>query len=100
MITDDSFYNQIGPKAYGMGWVVHAGTEVLAGVANQPEFYSHSGGAIGASSILVICPSPIGGDRLRALPSGVAVVILANLQECGMTQLGYEVAREFLPNFP
>ena len=109
--------------SYGMGWVVREGDEGTVGGRERPFYAAHSGGAVGASSILVIMPSTSVGsnncyetsssqssstqtsaedrsERRRGrvdVPRGVVVAVLFNLQEVkNVTSLGVEIAEEFL----
>lgn len=45
---------------YGMGWVVREERVSMVGGKEQPFYAAHSGGSVGASSILVIMPSKVG----------------------------------------
>ena len=61
----------------------------------------HTGGAVGASSVLLIVPrdaSEGGVNNPGAKsnpPHGVVVSILCNLQSVGLTKLALDIAREF-----
>ena len=48
---------------YGMGWVVREEMVCTVGGKKQPFYAAHSGGSVGASSILVIMPSEVGTAR-------------------------------------
>lgn len=64
------------------------------GVSPSTTFIGHTGGAIGASSALVLAPrshDPV------ATPNNVAVAIIFNLQEVPkMFQLGQIIAEHFM----
>ena len=48
-------------------------------MSRDDAFYvSHTGGAIGASSVLLVMPKPVKTEG--ALPQGVVVAILCNMQ--------------------
>ena len=59
----------------------------------------HTGGAVGASSVLLIVPRDGGGKEdphaKSNPPHGVVVSILCNLQSVGLTKLALDIAREF-----
>ena len=103
---------------YGMGWVVRSGSAGIVGARDQPFYAAHSGGAVGASSVLVIMPakkstvdssnkvvveSKIDLENVekcvcvpKVLPQGVVVAVLFNLQEVtNVTSLGVQIAEEF-----
>lgn len=96
---------------YGMGWIVRNGSARTVGGRGQPFYAAHSGGAVGASSILVVMPAdtltPNNNDSIisqtrlmepkveleceekctcatgvsRMVAKGVVVAVLFNLQE-------------------
>ena len=63
----------------------------------------HTGGAVGASSVLLIVPRDASEGGVNNNPSaksnppphGVVVSILCNLQSVGLTKLALDIAREF-----
>ncbi len=68
------------------------------GFARRQHFTAfHTGGAVGASSILLIEPTPSNGDDEpnRPLPSGVVVAILCNLDSVGLLKLAVDLVDEF-----
>merc|ERR1712013_914187 len=78
---------------YGLGWAVRSKKKV-AGFAQDDFFYvSHTGGAIGASSVLLVVPKPVKQESM--LPQGVVVAILCNMQGVGLNQLAVEIAKCF-----
>ena len=50
-------YKTKADTGYGMGWVVRNGSARTVGGRGRPFYAAHSGGAIGASSVLVIMPA-------------------------------------------
>lgn len=89
---------------YGMGWTIVGGqTKKNPDLKKSKRFYvSHSGGAVGASSILLIKPNDDVGvnssyvERRRPRPRGITVAVLTNLQECGgLTKLALDIASVF-----
>ena len=43
--------------AYGLGWVVRSANQLVRGGVTCPLYLGHSGGAVGASSVLIVAPS-------------------------------------------
>jgi len=81
--------------AYGLGWaVVPPGQKKYAFGRDQYQYIAHTGGAIGASSVLLIAPKKVGGGDTR-LPQGVVVAILTNMQEVGLSKLAVDIAQVF-----
>jgi len=106
--TDIKFTSRDPVLSYGMGWFLQAGdTEVVGGKA-KPFCVGHTGGAVGATGVLLIVPqNPQPGEdevsTLNALsaetiePRGVVVAVIFNLQEVkGMFSLGVQIAEEFM----
>ena len=95
---------------YGMGWGIF-GTEQEHGFCKEQKYYvSHTGGAVGASSVLLILPSVEelsrkGGKMLSAKsekvvlqripPQGVVVAILVNMTSVGLNKTALEIAKNF-----
>ena len=94
---------------YGMGWRVFE-TKQEYGFCKQQKYYvSHTGGAIGASSVLLILPSEkeLSSKRgssmessgkyplQRIPPQGVVVAILVNMMSVGLNQTALEIAKTF-----
>jgi serine beta-lactamase-like protein LACTB len=95
---------------YGMGWGVVPSKEEFR-FGNATTFYaSHTGGAIGASSVLLVMPDydvapppgPGTGDpssrrenHVGRAPTGVVVAIIANMGSVGLNATAKEVARVF-----
>ena len=78
---------------YGWGWMVIPATKPLAGVAPPISFIGHTGGAIGASSALVLAA----GSHDPPSTHNVAVAVIFNLQEVPkMFQLGQTIAEHFI----
>ena len=86
---------------YGLGWGVWDCVNGENFCRSRPFFVSHTGGAIGASSVLVILPSPGGsntgevrqGDE--AIPKGVVVSIIVNMTSVGLNRSGLHIAKMF-----
>ena len=68
------------------------------------KFYNHhhtyAGGAVGASSVLLIYPrkkdsSAKNSDTSLQIPQGVVVAIICNMQSVGLSQLAISIAKLF-----
>ena len=95
--------------SYGMGWGVVPSNEDFR-FGNSTTFYtSHTGGAIGASSVVLIMPdydvvNTTGLDsghraqtnKVERAPTGVVVAIIANMGSVGLNAAAKEIARVFL----
>lgn len=86
---------------YGMGWFV-VPKRPAAGFACPQRFYvSHTGAAVGASSVLMILPSSNSegsekGDTFAAaLPRGVSVAIIVNMIDVGLSKTALSIAKLF-----
>lgn len=79
---------------YGLGWAV-VPVNKKYGFCESPYYYvSHTGGAIGASSVLLIAPKKVGAGETK-LPQGIVVAVLANLQGVGLNKLASSIAQAF-----
>lgn len=78
---------------YGLGWSVKAREKSYAFCKDQSFYASHTGGAIGASSVLLIAPHAIQDDK--KLPKGVVVAIICNLENVGLRKLATEIVQAF-----
>ena len=62
--------------------------------------HAYTGGAVGASSVLLIYPrkkdtSAKNSDTSLQIPQGVVVAIICNMQSVGLSQLAINVAKLF-----
>lgn len=83
---------------YGMGWGVVPSEEKPRFTREQRQYFSHTGGAVGASSVLLVLPrtEESGGVKnTKSLPSGVVVAVIVNMQSVGMNQLALDIAKLF-----
>lgn len=81
--------------SYGLGWAISPYKQGWFGSDELQRFHvGHGGGAVGASSILVIYPI----NPNETIPSGVSVAILTNLQNVGLHKLSKEIADNFMKN--
>ena len=112
---------------YGMGWKVVPSLQEYGGGDAQKFAVGHDGGAVGASSILLMVPTnvphpsattfpssshiPVSPNSLSVMsqtadiciPCGVVVAIITNLQGVGLHKLATDIAALFceivtLPN--
>ena len=69
----------------------------MAGGKDYPCVFSHTGGAVGASSVLTIVPEEREGEgKEEGSPCGVVVAVIFNLQEVkGVFKLGVQIAEQF-----
>ncbi len=82
-----------GDGHYGMGWGVFPATQEF-GHCRKTQFYvNHTGGAIGASSVLLVLPSSSNPES--ACPTGVVVAIMVNLTSVSLAKTALEVAKVF-----
>ena len=103
---------------YGMGWGVMSPVAKYGHAASRPFYVSHTGGSIGASSVLLIEPRTVErcsaqcSDQSSTLPSsdqraslpdrdqcaplqGVAVAIIMNIQGVNLNPVAEKIARIF-----
>ncbi|XP_069621680.1 serine beta-lactamase-like protein LACTB, mitochondrial [Ranitomeya imitator] len=78
---------------YAMGWGTVEGKQDFGQCKCQKHYVSHTGGAVGASSVLLILPGE--DDQTMIPPSGVVVTILANMQGTGLNTTALKIALEF-----
>lgn len=83
---------------YGMGWAV-CPEKFENGECRHQRFYiSHTGGAIGGSSVLLVLPSKshdqsnVDNDKV---PKGVVVAIVVNMISVGLNKTAFEIAQVF-----
>lgn len=86
--------------SYGMGWGIVSRKQDY-GYCREANFHvSHTGGAIGASSVLLILPQPCKNTevvdcRWDCPPQGVVVTIITNLQSVGLMKTAVKIAKLF-----
>ena len=99
--------------AYAMGWGVASSKQSIGYGQKQWHYVSHTGGAVGASSVLLVLPLdkdqalqneevksvPVQGvDNLRNTvipPKGIVVAAITNLQSAGLNSLALQIAHVF-----
>nr|XP_061825322.1 serine beta-lactamase-like protein LACTB, mitochondrial isoform X1 [Nerophis lumbriciformis] len=82
---------------YGQGWLVVDKEQRYGHCRKRRHYVSHTGGAVGASSVLLVLPSedmelPQGQ---KTLPQGVVVTILTNMQSVGLNSTALKIALKF-----
>ncbi|KAE9553898.1 hypothetical protein FO519_002887 [Halicephalobus sp. NKZ332] len=87
-------------EEYGWGWVTLPTIDEAGGAGpNRSGVYFHTGGAVGASSVLLLRPH---GESLsgQGKPKGTCVAILANKQDAGkgIVELALEISEIFSGN--
>ncbi|XP_076439118.1 serine beta-lactamase-like protein LACTB, mitochondrial [Babylonia areolata] len=87
---------------YGLGWAVMPGnlTAAAASVGGEnPMYVQHTGGAIGASSVLLILPAQGGGGgeggASASLPAGVCVAMAVNMIDVSLRKTALQIAQLF-----
>jgi len=79
---------------YGLGWAVRPRKKEYAFCKNENFYASHTGGAIGASSVLLVAPHAVVTEDIP-LPQGVVVAIMCNMQGVGLNKLAVDIAKAF-----
>ncbi|XP_059087702.1 serine beta-lactamase-like protein LACTB, mitochondrial [Tigriopus californicus] len=91
--------SSLNDDAYAMGWMVKPEIHDYAYGRKQELTIYHTGGAVGGSSVLLICPkerkTEKGDQNEKGCPQGVVVTILCNLEGVSLTKLAMQIADEF-----
>ncbi|KAK0144199.1 Serine beta-lactamase-like protein LACTB, mitochondrial [Merluccius polli] len=84
---------------YAQGWLVVEKSQKYGQCKSRRHYVSHTGGAVGASSVLLILPSEgtlqPKGTRAEFLPQGTVVTIITNMQSVGLNSTALKIAYEF-----
>lgn len=82
---------------YGQGWLVVKQLQKYGQCRNRRHYVSHTGGAVGASSVLLVLPreKSLLADGKRCPPQGVVVTIITNMQSVGLNTTALKIAQEF-----
>ncbi|XP_031420326.1 serine beta-lactamase-like protein LACTB, mitochondrial isoform X2 [Clupea harengus] len=87
---------------YAQGWLVVEKLQKYGHCRSRRHYVSHTGGAVGASSVLLVLPSESSGKAVtgpreqgRTLPQGVVVTIITNMQSVGLNSTALKIALEF-----
>lgn len=84
-----------------MGWMVVPPRSVGSWCLRQPHVVYHTGGAIGASSVLAIIPRTHAGQDPATSPTspppprGIVVTLIANLEQAALYKKSVEIAQLF-----
>ncbi|XP_054633795.1 serine beta-lactamase-like protein LACTB, mitochondrial isoform X1 [Dunckerocampus dactyliophorus] len=82
---------------YGQGWLVVDKVQKYGQCRKRRHYVSHTGGAVGASSVLLVLPSE--DIELQqgqsTLPQGVVVTIITNMQSVGLNSTALKIAHKF-----
>ncbi|XP_024136707.1 serine beta-lactamase-like protein LACTB, mitochondrial isoform X1 [Oryzias melastigma] len=79
---------------YAQGWLVVEKLQKFGQCRKRRHYVSHTGGAVGASSVLLVLPSD-GADQNPVPPRGVVVTIVTNMQSVGLNTTALKIALEF-----
>lgn len=83
---------------YGQGWLVVEKQQKYGQCRKRRHYVSHTGGAVGASSVLLVLPAetiePCKG-KTGQLPQGVVVTIITNMQSVGLNTTALKIAQQF-----
>ncbi|XP_072258184.1 serine beta-lactamase-like protein LACTB, mitochondrial [Pyxicephalus adspersus] len=83
---------------YAMGWGTVERKQDYGQCKLQKHYISHTGGAIGASSVLLIMPeedSRLWDSQALIPPKGIVVTIIVNMQQTGVNTTALKIALEF-----
>ncbi|NWZ02924.1 LACTB protein, partial [Loxia curvirostra] len=84
---------------YAMAWAVVEKNQQCGCCRQQRHYASHTGGAVGASSVLLILPEELDPEAVGpwpvAPPRGVIVTIICNMQSVSLNGTALKIAREF-----
>ncbi|XP_059392077.1 serine beta-lactamase-like protein LACTB, mitochondrial isoform X2 [Carassius carassius] len=76
---------------YAQGWLVVEKQQKYGQCRSRRHYVSHTGSAVGASSVLLVLPSESG----HSPPQGVVVTIITNMQSVGLNTTALKIAQEF-----
>ncbi|XP_044047985.1 serine beta-lactamase-like protein LACTB, mitochondrial isoform X2 [Siniperca chuatsi] len=83
---------------YAQGWLVVEQLQKYGQCRKRRHYVSHTGGAVGASSVLLVLPSDEIDQhqgQTPLLPQGVVVTIITNMQSVGLNSTALKIAHEF-----
>lgn len=79
-------------EKYGMGWAMFPDVKECQ-FCESKTFVFHTGGAVGASSVLMILPHS--SKQTNNTPKGIVVAIITNLQSVGLARTALKIAQIF-----
>ncbi|XP_045396647.1 serine beta-lactamase-like protein LACTB, mitochondrial isoform X1 [Lemur catta] len=82
---------------YAMAWGVVEKKQTYGSCRKQRHYVSHTGGAVGASSVLLVLPEELDTEAVnnKVPPRGVIVSIICNMQSVGLNSTALKIALEF-----
>uniref|UniRef100_A0A8C6T9E3 Lactamase, beta n=1 Tax=Neogobius melanostomus TaxID=47308 RepID=A0A8C6T9E3_9GOBI len=83
---------------YAQGWLVVEKEQKYGQCRNRRHYVSHTGGAVGASSVLLVLPAEKIEQckgKTEKLPQGVVVTIITNMQSIGLNTTALAIAQQF-----
>ncbi|XP_034442839.1 serine beta-lactamase-like protein LACTB, mitochondrial isoform X3 [Hippoglossus hippoglossus] len=83
---------------YAQGWLVVEKLQKYGQCRRRRHYVSHTGGAVGASSVLLVLPreeEEQDQGQNCPLPQGVVVTIITNMQSVGLNGTALKIAHEF-----
>ncbi|XP_016048141.2 serine beta-lactamase-like protein LACTB, mitochondrial [Erinaceus europaeus] len=82
---------------YAMAWGVVEKKQTYGSCRKQRHYASHTGGAVGASSVLLVLPEELDAEALGSTvpPRGIVVSIVCNMQSVGLNSTALKIALEF-----
>ncbi|XP_024591050.1 serine beta-lactamase-like protein LACTB, mitochondrial isoform X2 [Neophocaena asiaeorientalis asiaeorientalis] len=82
---------------YAMAWGVVEKKQTYGSCRKQRHYASHTGGAVGASSVLLVLPEELDAEAInnKFPPRGTVVSIICNMQSVGLNNTALKIALEF-----
>lgn len=82
---------------YAMAWGVVEKKQTYGSCRKQRHYASHTGGAVGASSVLLVLPEELDPEAInnKVPPRGIIVSIICNMQSVGLNSTALKIALEF-----
>ncbi|XP_069046810.1 serine beta-lactamase-like protein LACTB, mitochondrial isoform X2 [Lepisosteus oculatus] len=82
---------------YAMGWLVVEEQQQFGQCRKRRHYVSHTGGAVGASSVLLVLPFNLAQSEGQTLapPQGIVVTIISNMQSAGLNSTALKIALQF-----
>nr|7V21_A Chain A, Serine beta-lactamase-like protein LACTB, mitochondrial [Homo sapiens]7V21_B Chain B, Serine beta-lactamase-like protein LACTB, mitochondrial [Homo sapiens]7V21_C Chain C, Serine beta-lactamase-like protein LACTB, mitochondrial [Homo sapiens]7V21_D Chain D, Serine beta-lactamase-like protein LACTB, mitochondrial [Homo sapiens] len=82
---------------YAMAWGVVERKQTYGSCRKQRHYASHTGGAVGASSVLLVLPEELDTETInnKVPPRGIIVSIICNMQSVGLNSTALKIALEF-----